>query len=219
MEKWLLPSMMCADFGSLSTEISNLEEAGVTGYHIDIMDGQFVPNFFGMGLQDLEFIRKSTKKPIDVHLMVNNPNNHINLFANIGVDIIYIHPEVDMHPARTLQKIKQKNIKAGIALNPGTSIESIKPLLNIVDYVMIMTVNPGFAGQKYLNYVDYKIDELVEMSFKSRFNYDVLVDGAISPERIDNLSTKGVKGFVLGTSSLFGKNKDYVQPTLINNLK
>ena len=85
-----------------------------------------------------------------------------------------------MHPARTLQKIKQKNIKAGIALNPGTSIESIKPLLNIVDYVMIMTVNPGFAGQKYLNYVDYKIDELVEMSFKSRFNYDVLVDGAIS---------------------------------------
>ena len=203
MEKWLLPSMMCADFGSLSTEISNLEEAGVTGYHIDIMDGQFV--------------RKSTKKPIDVHLMVNNPNNHINLFANIGVDIIYIHPEADMHPARTLQKIKQKNIKAGIALNPGTSIESIKPLLNIVDYVMIMTVNPGFAGQKYLNYVDYKIDELVEMSFKSRFNYDVLVDGAISPERIDNLSTKGVKGFVLGTSSLFGKNKDYA--TLINNLK
>ena len=216
MEKWLLPSMMCADFGSLSTEISNLEEAGVTGYHIDIMDGQFVPNF-GMGLQDLEFIRKSTKKPIDVHLMVNNPNNHINLFANIGVDIIYIHPEADMHPARTLQKIKQKNIKAGIALNPGTSIESIKPLLNIVDYVMIMTVNPGFAGQKYLNYVYYKIDELVEMSFKSRFNYDVLVDGAISPERIDNLSTKGVKGFVLGTSSLFGKNKDYA--TLINNLK
>ena len=216
MEKWLLPSMMCADFGSLSTEISNLEEAGVTGYHIDIMDGQFVPNF-GMGLQDLEFIRKSTKKPIDVHLMVNNPNNHINLFANIGVDIIYIHPEADMHPARTLQKIKQKNIKAGIALNPGTSIESIKPILNIVDYVMIMTVNPGFAGQKYLNYVDYKIDELVEMSFKSRFNYDVLVDGAISPERIDNLSTKGVKGFVLGTSSLFGKNKDYA--TLINNLK
>ena len=216
MEKWLLPSMMCADFGSLSTEISNLEEAGVTGYHIDIMDGQFVPNF-GMGLQDLEFIRKSTKKPIDVHLMVNNPNNHINLFANIGVDIIYIHPEADMHPARTLQKIKQKNIKAGIALNPGTSIESIKPLLNIVDYVMIMTVNPGFAGQKYLNYVDYKIDELVVMSFKSRFNYDVLVDGAISPERIDNLSTKGVKGFVLGTSSLFGKNKDYA--TLINNLK
>lgn len=216
MEKWLLPSMMCADFGSLSTEISNLEEAGVTGYHIDIMDGQFVPNF-GMGLQDLEFIRKSTKKPIDVHLMVNNPNNHINLFANIGVDIIYIHPEADMHPARTLQKIKQKNIKAGIALNPGTSIESIKPLLNIVDYVMIMTVNPGFAGQKYLNYVDYKIDELVEMSFKSRFNYDVLVDGAISPERIDNLSTKGVKGFVLGTSSLFGKNKDYA--TLINSLK
>ena len=82
---------------------------------------------------------------------------------------------------------------------------------------MIMTVNPGFAGQKYLNYVDYKIDELVEMSFKSQFNYDILVDGAISPERIDNLSTKGVKGFVLGTSSLFGKNNNYT--TIINNLK
>ncbi|MEB6333781.1 ribulose-phosphate 3-epimerase [Staphylococcus pseudoxylosus] len=216
MDKILLPSMMCANFGDLANEVKKLEEANVSGYHIDIMDGQFVPNF-GMGLQDLEVIRKNTKKLVDVHLMINNPEKHINLFAKMGVDIIYIHPESELHPAKTLQTIKQKNIKAGIAINPGTSVETIKPLLHIIDYIMVMTVNPGFAGQKYLDYVDYKIEELLEDSFKSQFNYTVFVDGAISPERIDKLSTMGVQGFVLGTSSLFNKKKDY--KTIINSLR
>ncbi|MBL0848243.1 MULTISPECIES: ribulose-phosphate 3-epimerase [Mammaliicoccus] len=208
MSKILLPSMMLADFGGLKEEIKALDNADVTGYHIDIMDGQFVPNF-GMGLQDLEYIRSATNKPIDVHLMIDNPDKYIEKFADIGVDVIYIHPEADTHPTRTLQAIKDKDKKAGIAINPGTSVESIQPYLSIVDYIMIMTVNPGFAGQKYLDFVDEKIDRLINPEFKNKYNYEILVDGAISPEKVEKLSKKGVKGFVLGSSSLFGKDKSY----------
>ncbi|WHI59778.1 ribulose-phosphate 3-epimerase [Mammaliicoccus lentus] len=216
MKKILLPSMMLADFGSLKEEIKKLDEADVTGYHIDIMDGQFVPNF-GMGLQDLEFIRSATDKPIDVHLMINTPDKYIDLFSNLGVNVIYIHPEADVHPTRTLQAIRDKGIKAGIAINPGTSVESIQPYLSIIDYIMVMTVNPGFAGQKYLDFVDEKIEILAQSTFKDKYEYELLVDGAISPEKVEKLHKKGVKGFVLGSSSLFGKDQSYKE--IIQELK
>ncbi|WP_305752217.1 ribulose-phosphate 3-epimerase [Mammaliicoccus sciuri] len=216
MSKILLPSMMLADFGNLKEEIIALDNADVTGYHIDIMDGQFVPNF-GMGLQDLEFIRSATNKPIDVHLMIENPDKYIEKFAEIGVDVIYIHPEADTHPTRTLQAIRDKGIKAGIAINPGTSVENIEPYLSIVDLIMVMTVNPGFAGQKYLDFVDEKIDKLSNPEFKNKYTYELLVDGAISPEKVEKLSKKGVKGFVLGSSSLFGKEQSYEK--IIGELK
>lgn len=216
MERILAPSMMCANFGSLEKEVAALDEANVDCYHIDIMDGNFVPNF-GMGLQDLEFIRKSTKKTVDVHLMIQNPSAYIDLFADKGADIIYIHPETDMHSARTLDHIRARNIKSGIAINPGTSVETIKPLLSLVDYVMVMTVNPGFAGQKYLPYVNEKIATLVDLKNAGNNDYKVMVDGAISPEKIKELSTIGVEGFILGTSSLFGKEESY--STIINNLR
>ena len=202
----LCPSLMCANFDKLKEEVEQLDKAGIDIFHVDIMDGQFVPNY-GMGLQDLESIRRNTDKLVDVHLMTKNPGDYIDLFAEKGADIIYIHPEADLHPARTLAKIKDHGKKAGIAINPGTSLECVKPLLSLVDYFMVMTVNPGFAGQKYLDYVDEKIDEIVKL--KDEYNYKVFVDGAISPERIEKLSAKGVEGFVLGTSSLFGKEKSY----------
>jgi len=208
MEKLLAPSMMCADFSSLENEVMALEEAGVDIFHIDFMDGNFVPNF-GMGLQDLEHIRRLTGKTIDVHLMIQNPSVYIELFAEKGVDIIYFHPEVDLHPPRTIEHIRSKNVQPGIAINPGTSIETIKPLLSLVDYVMVMTVNPGFAGQKYLSFVNEKIDKLIKLQDYSKHNYDILVDGAISPEKVQELSKIGVKGFVLGTSSLFNKKESY----------
>lgn len=202
----ICPSMMVADFRNLEKTVQELDEAGSDVFHIDIMDGSFVPNF-GMGLQDIEAIRKSTDKLIDVHLMISNPGNYIETFANLGVDIIYIHPESELHPARTLAQIKEKNIKVGIAINPGTSVEAIKPLLHLIDYLMVMTVNPGFAGQDYLDYVDDKIDEIIKV--KDDYGFEVLVDGAISSDKIKMLKNKGVKGFVLGTSGLFGKERSY----------
>ena len=177
-KKLLYPSMMCANFANLEKDTKDLEVAGVDIFHMDIMDGSFVPNF-GMGLQDYELIRSVTDKPLDVHLMVQNPSNYVEMFSDLGADIIYIHPEADIHPARTLDKIRAKGKKAGIAINPGTSIEAVIELLPLVDYFMIMTVNPGFAGQKYLEYVNSKIEKAVLLS--KQFDFKVMVDGAISP--------------------------------------
>lgn len=207
-------SMMCADFTQLETEVKQLDTAGIDCFHVDIMDGSFVPNF-GMGLQDLETIRSLTDKLVDVHLMIANPGNYIDFFADKGVQIIYFHPEADLNPVRTILKIKERGIKAGIAINPGTSIETIHELLSICDIALVMTVNPGFAGQKYLDFVNKKIDRLI--SKKIEFGYEIFVDGAISAEKISELSRKGVKGFVLGTSCLFKKRGNY--QSIINRLK
>lgn len=207
MEKLLCPSMMCADFSSLKDEIENLEKGGIDIFHLDVMDGSFVPNF-GMGLQDIEYICKTATKPCDVHLMIENPSKYIDKFAKLGVNIIYIHPETDSHACRTLQMIRDVGVKSGIAVNPGTSFETVKELLHLCDYVMLMSVNPGFAGQKYLDFVTPKFKKFVDES-NNYGGYDVMIDGACSPEKIEKLSKIGVKGFILGTSALFGKDRSY----------
>lgn len=207
MEKLLCPSMMCADFSSLKDEIENLEKSGIDIFHLDVMDGSFVPNF-GMGLQDIEYICKTATKPCDVHLMIEHPSKYIDKFAKLGVNIIYIHPETDLHACRTLQMIRDAGVKSGIAVNPGTSFETVKDLLYLCDYVMLMSVNPGFAGQKYLNFVTPKFKKFVDET-ENYGGYDVMIDGACSPEKIQMLSKIGVKGFILGTSALFGKDKSY----------
>lgn len=207
MEKLLCPSMMCADFSSLKDEIENLEKSGIDIFHLDVMDGSFVPNF-GMGLQDIEYICKTATKPCDVHLMIENPSKYIDKFAKLGVNIIYIHPETDSHACRTLQMIRDAGVKSGIAVNPGTSFETVKDLLYLCDYVMLMSVNPGFAGQKYLDFVTEKFEKFVDEA-ENYGGYDVMIDGACSPEKIQDLSKIGVKGFILGTSALFGKDKSY----------
>ena len=162
MGKLFCPSMMCANFGHLEKEVKDLEEGGIDIFHLDVMDGSFVPNF-GMGLQDIEYIVKTATKPCDVHLMVTKPSDYIQKFADIGVQIIYVHPETDNHITRTLQMIKDAGAKAGIAVNPGTSFETVKDTLSLVDYVLVMTVNPGFAGQKYLSFVDHKFEQFCEL--------------------------------------------------------
>ncbi|GJM71904.1 ribulose-phosphate 3-epimerase [Paenibacillus macerans] len=193
-----------------------LNEADVDIYHIDIMDGKFVPNF-GMGLQDLEFIRKHTDKPVDVHLMIDSPSAYVDFFADKGADIIYFHPEADLHPTRTIDRIRARGVKAGIALNPGTSIAFVEPLLSLADYVLVMTVNPGFAGQQYLPFVNDKIKALQQFKLDHELKFKIVVDGAISEEKIAELSNFGVEGFVLGTSTLFGKEEPY--EVIIKRLK
>lgn len=202
----LCPSMMCADFSNLEREIELLEDAGADIFHLDIMDGQYVPSF-GMGLQDIRFICQRAMIKTEVHLMIENPIRYVELFASCGVDIVYIHPESEYHAITTLQQIGELGLERGIVINPGTSVESILELLNVVDRVMIMGVNPGQAGQMYLPYAEKKIDKLLKL--QNEYGFSLGMDGACNLERIERLSRKGVENFVLGTAALFYGNMDY----------
>ncbi len=208
MQFELMASMMCADYANLGEEVRMLDEGGIDSFHIDIMDGRYVGNF-AMSLNDLVCIRRLTEKPLDVHLMVEHPINTIGLFIEnlCPGDTIYIHPEAEYHPSTTLQKIINAGLIPGIAINPGTSVETVYEMLRIVKKVLVMSVNPGNAGQMFLPYVNKKYDKLI--SYKEDMNFDVYWDGACSAERIREFAPRGVKGFVLGTTLLFGKNRPY----------
>lgn len=208
MKKILCPSMMCADYGRLAEETQALDKAGVDIFHCDIMDGAFVPNMT-MGLMDIKTIRKNTNKKIDVHLMIENPGNKVDWFIDSGADIVYIHPESERYMVKTLAHIKERNCAAGIAVNPDTSLATITELLNLCDYVMVMTVNPGFAGQNFIQFTKNKIKKLAEL--KEQYGYKLMIDGSCSPEVIRELSAMGVDGFILGTSALFDKEQDYAE--------
>ena len=201
-------SMMCAEYGHLENEVRMLEAAGINSFHIDIMDGRYVPNY-AMSLNDMVYIARNTTLPLDVHLMIEHPNTHIDIFLkNLRKgDTVYIHPEAEYHPSTTLQKIIDAGMIPGIAINPGTSIETVVEMLRIVDKVLVMGVNPGNAGQMYLPYVGEKIDKL--LTFRDEYGFDIYWDGACGEDKIKNFAPKGVKGFVLGTTVLFKKQRTY----------
>lgn len=204
----LCPSMMCADYGDLRHEVERLDAAGTDIFHCDIMDGTFVPNIT-MGVMDVKAIRAATEKPIDVHLMIENPAAKVDLFLDAGADIVYIHPESERYVVKTLAHIKERGAAAGLVINPDTSIETIEEMLNLVDYVMVMTVNPGFAGQKFIDFTTKKIERLAAL--KDEYGFKLMIDGACGPKVVRELSAAGVDGFVLGTSALFGKEIGYAE--------
>ena len=210
MQFELMASMMCANYGNLEKEVKELEEGGIDSFHIDIMDGRYVPNY-AMSLNDLSYIARTTTKPMDFHLIIDHPNNRIGLFLrNLRKgDTIYIHPEAEYHPSTTLQSIIDADMVPGIAINPGTSVETVMEMLRIVKKVLVMSVNPGNAGQMYLPYVGKKITRL--LSLKEDMDFEIYWDGACTAEKIVEFAPKGVKGFVLGTSLLFGKKRPYIE--------
>ena len=210
----LCPSMMCADFTNVKDEVGKLERAGADIFHCDIIDGVYAENL-GLSLQDIRAIRGSTFRFLDVHLMIKDPMRKIKWFVDAGADIVYFHPETEKDPKAAIKLIHDLGAEAGIVINPDISVESLRELILISDYVLLMTVNPGFSGQKFLEFVRTKIPELMEL--KKQKNFKLILDGAISPAVINEFSKIGVDGFILGTTSLFSKSKTYAE--IMGNLR
>lgn len=207
MNKLLSASLMCANLTNLRESVLQLEKAGVDLLHIDIMDGCFVPNIT-LGFDLVNAIKSITDMPLDVHMMVNDPARFIDYMKLDKNDYLCIHYEADIHAQRTLAKIRDKGIKAGIALNPQTPVNALEYLTDYINMALVMTVSPGFAGQKIFAGAERKVKQTREFLDK-----DILieVDGNISPENGAKLSRCGADIFVLGTSSLFVKDKDMKQ--------
>lgn len=207
MKKYLSASLMCADQLNLKNGIRELEDAGIDYLHLDVMDGSFVPNIT-LGFDLINAIKQTTDIPLDVHMMVNEPSKFIDRM-NLGEnDIICVHYESDIHIHRILEMIKNKGVKAGLAINPQTSPESIKYLTDYIDMVLVMTVSPGFAGQKLFAAAERKTAEMRKLLNEwGCGNISIEVDGNISLENGRKLSRCGADIFVLGTSSLFMKDK------------
>ncbi len=194
----IAPSILSADFANLQKEIELVEEGGADYIHVDVMDGQFVPNItFGPNI--VQAIRPITKLPLDVHLMIVDPENYIPAFAKAGADIITVHVEATPHIHRALQMMKDLGVKAGVVINPGTPVEMIKHVLSMADQVLVMTVNPGFGGQSFIEESVAKIVELAELRQKNDWHYTIEVDGGIVPETAKICREAGADIFVAGS--------------------
>ena len=201
----LAPSILSADFAKLLEDVKKVEKAGCEYLHIDVMDGHFVPNItLGPGI--VKSLRRDVNMVFDTHLMIENPDNYIKDFVDAGSDLIVVHVEACRHLHRTIQSIKSHNVKAGVALNPATPIESIKHVLEDVDMVLIMTVNPGFGGQSFIEGMIDKIKELKQIIDEKNLKIDIQVDGGIKPSNIHQVVEAGANVIVAGSAIFNSEN-------------
>lgn len=201
----IAPSILSADFTRLGEEVKTVEKAGADYIHIDVMDGHFVPNIT-IGPLVVKAVRRVTKLPLDVHLMISDPDSFIDEFSEAGADIITVHAETVNHLNRTIHYIRDKGMKAGISLNPATTLDCLEYLLDEVDMVLLMTVNPGFEGQEFIPAVVPKIKRLREKIDKRGLNVEIEVDGGIGPGTIGQVYSAGASVFVAGSAIFYSED-------------
>ncbi|MEJ9211056.1 ribulose-phosphate 3-epimerase [Bacillus smithii] len=195
----IAPSILSANFSKLGEEVKEVEKGGADYIHVDVMDGHFVPNIT-MGPLIVEAVRPVTKLPLDVHLMIENPDAYIDTFAKAGADYITVHVEACPHLHRTIQHIRSLRVKAGVAVNPATPVEMIRHVLNDVDLVLVMTVNPGFGGQTFIDTVLPKIRQVRQLVSENGLDVEIEVDGGINPETAKLCVDAGANVLVAGSA-------------------
>ncbi|KAB2842056.1 ribulose-phosphate 3-epimerase [bacterium] len=199
MPKLIAPSILSADFSRLGDEVRAVEAAGADIIHFDVMDGHFVPNIT-VGPMVLEAVRKITQLPIDAHLMIDHPDQYVADFVKAGANYVSVHVEASRHLHRSIQLIRGLGAKAGIALNPHTPIASMGYILDEVDFILIMTVNPGFGGQKFIPAAFKKVAELDQLRREHQLNFQIEIDGGVKADNIAEISAAGVDIFVAGSA-------------------
>ena len=203
--KLIAPSMLASDFGKLEEEILMVNNSKADWFHIDVMDGVFVPNI-SFGTPILNVLKKCAKKPLDVHLMIVNPDNYLEKFAELGSSVLTVHAEACTHLHRTVQKIKSLKMKAGVAINPHTPISSLESIINEIDLVCVMSVNPGFGGQSFIENTYQKLEVLTRLKKETGNEFLIQIDGGVNMENSKRLIEKGANVLVAG-STVF-KSKD-----------
>lgn len=217
MTKTLIaPSVLAADFANLQRDVEMVNKSEAHWFHIDIMDGVFVPNI-SFGMPVLKAIAKHAKKPLDVHLMIVDPDRYINTFANLGANILTVHYEACTHLHRTLQAIKAEGMKAGVALNPHTSVNLLEDVIQDIDVVCLMSVNPGFGGQSFIENTYHKVKALHQLINKKGAATQIEIDGGVTNKNAKQLKDAGANILVAG-SYVFGAENPTQTISLLNNL-